>query len=144
MKLSIVAKGLVAAALTATVVSHYATRDGSYWRHANAAPVYVAAITGGDKLGVSGRPVVQSLPDFVSIAEKNGAAVVNITVTQQLQSANRSPAPRLDEDNPLFDYFHRFQGPMPQDDMPAFNMGSGSTWRAASLTGRCRRCPRSR
>lgn len=125
MKLNIVAKGLIAAALIGVVVSHYAAWDGSYWRHANAVPTHAATITGGDRLGMSGHPVVQSLPDFVSIAEKNGAAVVNITVTQQVRSANRSPVPKLNEDNPLFDHFHRFQGPMPQDDEPAFNMGSG-------------------
>ena len=70
MNLDSVGKGLVAAGLIAAFVSHYSTWDGSFWSHANATPAPVATISGAVKLGVSGRLVIQSLPDFVSIADK--------------------------------------------------------------------------
>ena len=78
MKLNIVGTRLVAATLIAVVVLHYATWDGSFWRHANAVLAPVATITGAVKLGVNGRPVIQSLPDFVSIADKPAVGVLVI------------------------------------------------------------------
>jgi serine protease Do len=50
-----------------------------------------------------------ALPDFTDLAEKQGPAVVNISTTQ-LVSGSRSHAlePKLDESDPMFEFFHRF------------------------------------
>jgi serine protease Do len=79
-------------------------------------------------------------PDFSQITERNGAAVVNISVSGTRQAANdddedEAPAPRrrgpqgMDPSDPYFEFFKRFQGPNGgapgQRDMPVRGQGSG-------------------
>jgi len=64
---------------------------------------------------------IQVLPDFAAIVEANKAAVVNITSTRRVQAA-RSPFEGF-EGSPFFEFFRRFEVPMPQ--MPAQGQGSG-------------------
>lgn len=54
-------------------------------------------------------PVVaaRDLPDFAALAERQGAAVVNISTTQSVRPF-RPGMPNLDEDDPMFDFFRRF------------------------------------
>ena len=53
---------------------------------------------------------VNALPDFSSLVEKSGPAVVNVTVVQQAQTAG---GPGLSQDDPLNDFFRRFGIPTP-------------------------------
>jgi len=78
------------------------------------------------------RPTGQFLPDFASIVEANGPAVVNITAAKTARGAARQQqfGGDQDESNPLFEFFRRFgvpggpQGPQaPQ--MPSQGFGSG-------------------
>jgi serine protease Do len=74
---------------------------------------------------------VTGLPDFSGLVAENGAAVVNISVVEKPQKfgsggsggGNGDPG---DED-PLSQFFHRFQVPMPGPDHmpPAHGIGSG-------------------
>src|SRR6185503_101723 len=69
---------------------------------------------------------VQTLPDFSSIVEANKAAVVNITSSMKTQAAGANPLEGMEEDNPLYEFFRRFQGQMPQQpQQPRQGMGSG-------------------
>ena len=58
---------------------------------------------------LSSAAVAQSrgLPDFTELAEKQGAAVVNISSTQVTRSSQMSPFP-FDENDPAFEFFKRF------------------------------------
>ena len=58
---------------------------------------------------LSSAVVTQSrgLPDFTELAEKQGAAVVNISSTQVTRSSQMSPFP-FDENDPAFEFFKRF------------------------------------
>ncbi len=58
---------------------------------------------------LSSAVVAQSrgLPDFTELAEKQGAAVVNISSTQVTRSSQMSPFP-FDENDPAFEFFKRF------------------------------------
>src|SRR5262245_50405650 len=73
----------------------------------------------------------QRLPDFTSIVEENGAAVVNVAVSRSAPSAQNQPgAPNAAPDDPLQEFFRRFgppgqQGPGPQDE-PQVQRGLGS------------------
>ena len=74
-------------------------------------------------------PAGQLLPDFASIVEANGKAVVNITSTK---STGRTATGGMDESNPLFEFFRRFGIPLPQGpqgqqapQMPMQGQGSG-------------------
>lgn len=63
------------------------------------------------------------LPDFSSIVEANGAAVVNISVVQDAKEGGQ--APQLGPGDPFYEFFRRFGVPMPQDPTPARGVGSG-------------------
>ena len=101
--------------------------------HVSAAPTAVTVTT----------PAVASnsaigAPDFSQIAERYGAAVVNISVSgtkaatddsQQEPAAQRRGVPGIDPNDPFYEFFRRFQGPngaMPgQRDQPVRGQGSG-------------------
>jgi len=63
------------------------------------------------------------LPDFSSIVERNGSAVVNISVVQQ--ATRTADQPQLQPGDPFFEFFRRFGVPMPQERTPTRGMGSG-------------------
>ena len=52
---------------------------------------------------------VRGLPDFTQIVDSQGAAVVNISTTQQRQARRANPqVPQLDENDPFYEFFRRF------------------------------------
>jgi len=68
----------------------------------------------------------QTLPDFAVLVERYGPAVVNISVTHNVKTGFSGPQfPGLSKDDPFFEFFKRFQGPAPQNEMPARGLGSG-------------------
>src|SRR6185295_16751881 len=118
MKANLVLGGLLSAALIA----------GGYWAgvanvpnpHAHAAPPAAQSAP-----AVQAPAPMQTLPDFSTIVEGNKAAVVNITSSMKAQ-ATADPSEGLDEDNPLYDFFRRFQGPQgPMPNVPRQGLGSG-------------------
>jgi serine protease Do len=113
MKSNAVAAGLVAFGFMAgAAMIHFTPEmDGSMMRSAHAA---VAATNPTS-------PVL--LPDFTSIVERNGPAVVNISVVQQ--ATRTADQPQLQPGDPFFEFFRRFGVPMPQDRTPTRGMGSG-------------------
>lgn len=50
----------------------------------------------------------KDLPDFTELAEKHGAEVVNISVTQVMQAGNVMPFPNMPNDPDLQEFFKRF------------------------------------
>jgi serine protease Do len=72
---------------------------------------------------------VTGLPDFSGLVAENGAAVVNISVVEKPQKLEGGPGGGGDpgDEDPLSQFFHRFQGPMPGPDHmpPAHGIGSG-------------------
>jgi serine protease Do len=61
-------------------------------------------------------------PDFSRIAEQSGLAVVNISVTHKAKASGASLP--FDKDDPMYEFFRRFQGPMPEQ-APRQGVGSG-------------------
>ena len=60
----------------------------------------------------------RDLPDFTELAEKQGAAVVNISSSQILRGSRAFPQiPGLDEDDPMYEFFKRF-APRQQPGVP--------------------------
>jgi serine protease Do len=70
----------------------------------------------------SGR--VTGLPDFSGLVSENGAAVVNISVVEKAQKAN-SPGDPGEGDDPLSQFFRRYQMPAPEHAPPSHGIGSG-------------------
>jgi serine protease Do len=67
---------------------------------------------------------VTGLPDFSSLVAENGAAVVNISVTEKVQKGVVPGIPG-DGDDPLSQFFHRYQMPSPEHMPPSKGIGSG-------------------
>jgi serine protease Do len=67
-----------------------------------------------------------TMPDVAALAERHGPAVVNISVTRSIQQgADAQSTPRFGPDSPFYEFFRRFQIPMPQGEMPMRGVGSG-------------------
>lgn len=70
----------------------------------------------------------RDLPDFTDLAEKQGAAVVNISSSQVVRNNRGVPQfPGLDEDDPMYDFFRRFvpRNPGLPRDQESRSLGSG-------------------
>jgi len=68
----------------------------------------------------------KALPDFSSLAQAYGPAVVNVSVTHTQKTGVEAPrAWGFSEDDPFYEFFRRFQIPMPQGEMPRQGLGSG-------------------
>jgi serine protease Do len=70
---------------------------------------------------------VRGLPDFTQIVENQGAAVVNISTTQQRQRRANPQTPQLEEDDPFYEFFRRFvpRGPQGPREFESSSLGSG-------------------
>ncbi len=69
-----------------------------------------------------------TLPDFSSLVAKEGSAVVNISSTKIVHDSGSSPfPPDSPEDDPFYDFFHRFMPNQPQapHDYQSKSLGSG-------------------
>ncbi|MES2635912.1 MAG: DegQ family serine endoprotease [Pseudomonadota bacterium] len=84
--------------------------------------------------GASQIAMAQDLPDFTELAEKHGAEVVNISVTQVMQGGGNPtmPFPGMPDDENLQEFFKRFGIPgmpgMPGQGVPEYkssSLGSG-------------------
>ncbi len=122
MRNQLFAAALLALALGAAGCSEEAQTPGTPPQQAATAPANAplpapAATHGG--------AVAQMLPDFSAVVEANKGAVVNITATKV--AAAVGPEGLFGRggpgDNPLFDFFRRFEAPVPE--VPLRGMGSG-------------------
>jgi serine protease Do len=68
---------------------------------------------------------VAALPDFAQLVERNGPAVVNIRVEQNVKTSAEMPDFGITPDHPMYEFFRRFQVPHPETPMPSRGMGSG-------------------
>ena len=72
--------------------------------------------------------VVRPGPDFSALVEQEGPAVVNISVTEKAVAADESQLP-FDKDDPMYQFFKRFQGQIPgqspRQAPPRHGVGSG-------------------
>jgi serine protease Do len=97
---------------------------------AGSAPVAAAlsASSPAAPLTVSPAPAagrVTGLPDFSDLVAQNGAAVVNISVVEKAQKAGAPGDDQSDADDPLSQFFRRYQTPAPEHAPPSHGIGSG-------------------
>ena len=116
MKLNTMVRSLIAAGVITATLGGCAKFDSAAIHSASAAPAATAAAS----------PAVLAFPDFTRIVAQNGAAVVNISVTGKTQETAGTPAfPRLDPNDPFYQFFRQFRIPMPQGQVPVHGVGSG-------------------
>jgi serine protease Do len=93
---------------------------------ANAAPVMAAAAAAPAVAGPAA-PLVRGMPDFATLVEQVGPAVVNVAVVERAraQRSEDDDGP-LGADDPFGDFFRRFGIPNhPRDNTPVRGEGSG-------------------
>ena len=112
-------RSLVAAAVIAALGGGYVARDFVQPSHAQAA----AATAPADAPAVRAGAGMAQLPDFSQLVREYGPAVVNISVDATRPAAQAQPP--VDENDPMYQFFKRFQMPMPKGGMPRHGMGSG-------------------
>ena len=77
-------------------------------------------------LPLSAYAQARELPDFTVLVEKQGPAVVNISTSQTVRA--HPQVPNLDENDPFFEFFHRFMQPnegQPPHQFSTRSLGSG-------------------
>ncbi len=62
---------------------------------------------------VQSNAYAKDLPDFTVLAETQGPAVVNISITQNMKAENAMPFPGMPGDEQMQEFFRRFGIPMP-------------------------------
>ena len=68
----------------------------------------------------------RQLPDFSTLVDQAGPAVVNISVVQKIRTAGPNPGvPGVDPNDPFYEFFRRFQMPAPPQAVPQQGVGSG-------------------
>ncbi len=107
MKQKVLVRGLVAAGIVTAALAGYSQLGLSLPGVAQANPTPAAAAAGESAATVT-------LPSFSTIARQYGPAVVNISVTGDAKAAAAPNMPQLDPNDPFYDFFKRFNGPMPQ------------------------------
>ena len=132
LTLALAAAGLIGGAVGAIAVNHNnaVAAPGAQGAVVPNASVPVAAATvAPPSVTPSGVPVSVALPDFTGIVARMGPAVVNVRVVGSTKTSLNGAMPRgMDENDPFFEFFRRFQGPQNprgQRDTPVFGAGSG-------------------
>ena len=135
LTLALCAAGVIGGAVGAITVNHNnAVAQAAATAPAPAiaaAPAAAAAAAAPVAAAPAPAPVAAGvvLPDFTTIAARNGPAVVNIRVVGSTKTAMQGRGgPQFDENDPFYEFFRRFQGPQnprAQRDRPIFGAGSG-------------------
>lgn len=109
---------VAAAAVTAALAGAYSL--GSFPALGHAAP-QTPTVASAQSLAP-----IATLPDMSGIVARNGAAVVNISISGSRKVGNAMPdMPDLDPNDPFFEFFRRFRVPQQQGEVPVRGLGSG-------------------
>jgi serine protease Do len=115
LTLALCAAGVIGGAVGAVAVNHNnATAAAEAAAAAQTqAQAPAAAPVAAAPAPVAGSPSVAGLPDFTKIVSHNGPAVVNVRVVGSTKVSQRQ-MPQIDEDDPFFEFFRRFQPQQPR------------------------------
>jgi len=117
MQHKILVRSLIAAGLVTALVAGYS-------RAGVPAPSQPQAATA--PAAVTAPAATAQLPGFTWIVQKYGPAVVNVSVTTEGKAMAAAPEmPGLDPNDPFYEFFKRFKGPMPRGRAPMHGQGSG-------------------
>ncbi|MCC6608626.1 MAG: DegQ family serine endoprotease [Burkholderiales bacterium] len=123
LKLKPVVVALVAAGVVGTGVGLYRQGDVAFLTSAQAGTAPVAAIVA--QPATPSAQAAVALPNFRSIVQTYGPAIVNISVTQREKAGQEAPdMPGLDQNSPFYWFFRQFPQ-MPQGPRVVRGQGSG-------------------
>ncbi|TAK67036.1 MAG: peptidase, partial [Betaproteobacteria bacterium] len=111
MKPKVLVRSLIAAGVIAAVGAGAFSAGHWFPQEAAAANAPVTVAVGSTASAL--------LPDFTGIVERNGPAVVNISVTHGVKAAASMPrVPGFDPNSPFFEFFRQFPGAVPHGAVP--------------------------
>ena len=116
------------AGIFVVVVAHQRSHAEAAAAEAAAATAALSTSPAAAPLRVSPAPAsgrVTGLPDFSDLVAQNGAAVVNISVVEKAEKAGAPGGDQSDADDPLSQFFRRYQMPAPEHAPPSHGIGSG-------------------
>jgi serine protease Do len=120
MKSKPMLRTLLATGLAVALITGCAQAQLPFSHHAN------APVDNGASTAVSAPSTSVALPDFSALVDRYGAAVVNVSTTGNTKVSTAAPDfPGMDPDDPFWQFFRRFQIPLPQHDVPMQGLGSG-------------------
>lgn len=93
---------------------------------------WIAAVVFSVISVVQSNVYAKDLPDFTELAEKQGPAVVNISITQNMRAENAMPFPGMPGDEQMQEFFKRFGIPMPGQ-VPGQNGAPPQEYKSQSL-----------
>lgn len=119
LKLTVIALSLASAIGGAYSLGHLQT-IGEAQAATNSVPAATSPAASAVALPAS------ALPDMGTIVERNGPAVVNISVTGTRKTGADADFPQLDPNDPFYEFFRRFRGPQQRGgEAPVRGLGSG-------------------
>ncbi|MBK8895272.1 MAG: DegQ family serine endoprotease [Propionivibrio sp.] len=120
-------KSVIAVAIVAALTGAYSINSGHALWPPQAAAQQNQAVSSGPAASTTGTAApVSYLPDMSAIVARNGAAVVNISVTGTAKNSAASLGfPELDPSDPFYEFFRHFRGPRSRGDVPTRGQGSG-------------------
>ena len=126
MKATAIKLSILATAVASIFVGAYGGAHLASTAHAESGAPAITAVA--PAAGTVAAPVM-ALPNFQSIVERYGPAVVNISVEGTVKTAARmqSPFGRIDPNDPFYDFLRRFgpQFQVPQGEQVKRGLGSG-------------------
>ncbi len=126
MRRKILVRSLIAAGIfSAATMGGYIAQSSSVFHSAVAAGTLAPAAATNVQPGAR-----VAVPDFTTIVEQNGAAVVNISVTGKGERSAVADTQQLDPKDPFYEFFRQFRGQMPREQGPTHGLGSGFIVRA--------------
>jgi serine protease Do len=93
---------------------------------------WIAAVVFSLIAVVQSNAYAKDLPDFTVLAETQGPAVVNISITQNMKAENAVPFPGMPGDEQMQEFFKRFGIPMPGQ-VPGLNGAPMPEYKSQSL-----------
>ena len=126
MSYKFVAPRLLGMVLVATLLTACAPQAST--AAAAAAPAATGMAAPAAVMAAPATPLVRGLPDFATLVEQVGPAVVNVTVIEKRQrnGIGGMGNPFSDDSNdPFSDFFRQFQNQQPRDNTPEEGVGSG-------------------
>lgn len=119
-------KSVIATAIAAALMGAYSINSGRALWPVQAFAQQSQAASAGAAAGVNASTPPTVLPDMSAIVARNGAAVVNISVSGTAKNPAASFGfPEIDPNDPFYDFFRRFRGPRQRGEMPTHGQGSG-------------------
>jgi serine protease Do len=116
-------KAIVSSLVAAGLVAALAVGGVKYYGPATA---HARNVVSAEQSALAAAPIAaRSLPDFSALVDQYGPTVVNISVMKNVKTGAAAEFPGIDRNSPFYDFFRRFQIPMPEGRAPMGGIGSG-------------------